>query len=104
LNISVKGKFSDDAVVLLVIPSIKVLHLIDPDEGKIDLPRGLPAFILCMGEHQGQPFYGQLQFIIGDHREVKVKLVARTKAQIDSAIGRLHLDSSLIEPIGVAGN
>ena len=102
LNISVKGKFGDEAVVLLVIPSIKVLHEVDPFEGKIDLPRGLPAFILCMGEHQGQPFYGQLQWTIRDGEKLKVEPVARSRAQIDSAIGRLHLDSSLIGPIGVA--
>lgn len=56
------------------------------------LPQGVPALILCMGESDGQTFWGKTQFVIGRKQEIVVEPKVMSKEDITTAIRDLHIE------------
>jgi mono/diheme cytochrome c family protein len=109
LTVSVKGGYRNDADVFLVIPALKVFQRggllgSNADEfgfltvdGKIPLPQGAQAYVLCMGESKGRSFFGVTQWTISRSQHLAIEPAAMTKEDINRAIGQLSFDRLVIQ-------
>jgi len=92
VRVRVKGEHRQKADLYLVLPSVKVLMGVGQEPERLLLPQGQPAFILCMGEDRGQPFWGKVQWTIGLNQELTVEPVTMSKEAINAAVDQLHID------------
>lgn len=104
LRVQVKGIYQNAAIVYLVVPGVKMLmqgfrpanndgcYVFHEDDGRLLLPQGQPAFILCMGEEKGQTFWGKVQWTIGLTQEVAVQPAPMSKDAINTVIAQLHIE------------
>lgn len=104
LRVQVKGEHVLQANVYLVIPSLKALvpagtlpgkndvYGFFTADGKVPLPQGVPAIILCMGEDGGQPFWGKVQWMTSRSQELSVEPTTMSKEEINTAITQLHFE------------
>ena len=92
LTVRVAGSYANEGVVHWAVPSMKVL--IDGGflGGGLLLPQGVPAVILCMGEADGQTFWGKRQFVISRKQEIAVEPKVMSKEDITAAIRDLHIE------------
>jgi mono/diheme cytochrome c family protein len=109
LTVSVKGDYSREADVFLVIPSLKIyqqggLAHTKPGEfgfftvdGMIPLPQGVPAFILCMGELDGQPFLGRVDWMTSRTQSLTIEPASMSKEQFNAALAGLRSQRLVIQ-------
>jgi mono/diheme cytochrome c family protein len=109
LTVRIRGDYRFEADVFLVIPSLKGFQRGGPlpdkedeyafltEDEKIPLPQGAQAYILCMGEYKGQPFFGKVQWTIGRSQRLTVDPKPMTKEEINEAIGQLQFDKFVIK-------
>lgn len=109
LTVSVNGDYAPEADVFLVIPSLKIYQrggLLGAKEGEfgfltvdgmIPLPQDVPAFILCIGELDGQPFLGRVDWMTSRKQELKVTPLSMGKEQFNAALVDLRSQRLVIQ-------
>jgi len=109
LTVSVKGGYGGEADVFLVIPSMKIYQrggLVGAKDGEfgfltvdgmIPLPQGVPAFVLCIGELDGQPFLGRVDWMTSRKQELKVTPASMSKEQFNAALVDLRSQRLVIQ-------
>ena len=96
LTVRIVGAYTTEMNIYLVIPQQKMLLAGGPvagktdeyaffsDDGKIPLPQNTPAYILAMGEHDKQIYFGSTHFIttLDQHPEIDVSVTTKTEMNI----------------------
>ena len=104
LTVTISGGYGEEADVFLVIPSLKIYQQggylqgkkdafgFFTADGKIPLPQGVPAFVICMGELNGQAFFGKQQWIISRSQDLQLAPATMTKEAINQAFSQLAFE------------
>ena len=104
LTVTISGSYGEEADVFLVIPSLKIYQQggylkgkkdvfgFFTADGKLPLPQGVPAFVLCMGEQNGQAFFGKQQWIISRSQDLQLAPAVMTKEAINQAFNQLAFE------------
>ena len=104
LTVTISGSYGEEADVFLVIPALKIYQQggylkgkkdvfgFFTADGKLPLPQGVPAFVICMGEKNGQPFFGKQQWITSRSQDLQLAPATMTKEAINQAFARLAFE------------
>lgn len=104
LIVSVDGGNSEMPVnVYLIIPDKKIVNaagILDDgnygffeQDGRLPLPQGYEAFILAIGERNGEILYGTTTFTTNQDQHLKVSVDEIAQAEFKIAISKLNFDS-----------
>jgi hypothetical protein len=109
LRVKIAGEYKENISIYLILPSVKTYipggllenkndeYGFNEVDGSIPLPQGITAYIIAVGEQDGEALFGKKEFTTKQKQAFELSLKKLNKDAIQQELANLHINDLTIE-------